>query len=155
MDQTQVIYWDRGRPARNEREARTALLKGFPKTTRLSARCGRDARGPSKSLECDVAYSSLWYNPTCKTASCGNRPASVFLSRKKPVHEYTVMLKRLSEAISQSNIESKQRRRKSHGSHHSSCNFNPNPMRNASEESSIARNARVNCVIGGPEPSRM
>jgi hypothetical protein len=43
------------------------------------------------------------------------------------------MLKRLSEAISQSNIKSKTPASETHGSHHSSCNFNPNPISEGSE----------------------
>jgi hypothetical protein len=68
----QVLCWDRGRLARNEREARnfgiTSFLTGVLHPTRivfkilsfgsnslqasfaLHAHCGRDARGPSKSL---------------------------------------------------------------------------------------------------------
>ena len=49
---TQAICWDRGRPARNEREARKpeAATESLRKGLRLR-RCGRDARGPSEELE--------------------------------------------------------------------------------------------------------
>jgi hypothetical protein len=42
---TQEIVWDRGRPARNEREARN----GLEKLHALTARCRHDARGLSNS----------------------------------------------------------------------------------------------------------
>lgn len=47
----------------------------------------------------------------------------VCLRCRKPAHETIVMLKRLSEAISQSNIESNPLASETHCSQHSSCNF--------------------------------
>ena len=38
--------WERGRPARNEREAR----KSVHLELKVGLRCGRDARGPSEEL---------------------------------------------------------------------------------------------------------
>src|SRR5258706_16293699 len=46
-----AICWDRGRPARNEREARKWIRSNLRMTARRRRVCGRDARGPSKSLE--------------------------------------------------------------------------------------------------------
>jgi len=48
---TLVIVWDRGRPARNAPQAR-GLSKVISKPfSRFALTCGRDARGPSKSLD--------------------------------------------------------------------------------------------------------
>src|SRR5258705_6916179 len=47
----QVICWDRGRPARHEREARKDLESNGEKCAPERRVCGRDARGPSKSLD--------------------------------------------------------------------------------------------------------
>jgi hypothetical protein len=47
------------------------------------------------------------------------------LRYRKPVNENIVMLKRLSEAISQSNIKGNPLASEIHCSHHSSCNFHP------------------------------
>jgi hypothetical protein len=44
-------YWDRGRPARNEREARTVFRKySSPTWERLTTPGGRAARGPGHKL---------------------------------------------------------------------------------------------------------
>ena len=43
--------WDRGRPARNEREARKWIRDFTSKSYAPPARGGRDARGPSKPLD--------------------------------------------------------------------------------------------------------
>ena len=49
---SQAIGWDRGRPARKRAEGREGLVRCcFSFQFALSARCGRDARGPSKSLD--------------------------------------------------------------------------------------------------------
>src|SRR5258705_125158 len=74
--------------------------------------------------------------------------------RKTPVNENIVMLKRLSEAISQSNIQSKTPASETHGAHHSSCNFNPNPIDKGSGRNTVSALSSVNCVTGGQEPSR-
>jgi len=50
--QHQAIFWDRGRPARNEREARNLVLASCERLHAFRRVCGRGARGPSKSLEC-------------------------------------------------------------------------------------------------------
>jgi hypothetical protein len=44
-----IAFRERGRPARNEREARTGIVKPLQKCA-PAARCGRDARAPSKEL---------------------------------------------------------------------------------------------------------
>ena len=41
-----MICWDRGRPARKEREGRKLIASYFEAYV-----CARDARGPSKSLD--------------------------------------------------------------------------------------------------------
>ena len=41
-----ALNWERGRPARNEREARK-LLVNFGTYSRVTARCGRDAPAPT------------------------------------------------------------------------------------------------------------
>src|SRR6267143_6753050 len=47
------LHWDRGRPARRERAARTAHPKLSTDTilANCGARSGRDARGPSEEIE--------------------------------------------------------------------------------------------------------
>jgi hypothetical protein len=53
---TQVIVWDRGRPARNAPQARN-LSKVISKTIfALRAHCGRDARGPSNHLTVSLPW---------------------------------------------------------------------------------------------------
>ena len=49
---SQVICWDRGRPARNAPQARRLSKILRQSISRFALICGRDARGPSKSLEC-------------------------------------------------------------------------------------------------------
>ena len=153
MDHSQVIGWDRGRLARHEREARKRVGRATPQ---VCAPDGASAGGTpavpanhliglNRRFQTDpsvfpVAYCSLWYNPTCKSGF--------------PVNENIVMLKRLSEAISQSNIESNPLASETHGSHHSSCNFNPNPIAELSGSRLLAARAFINCVTGGQEPSR-
>ena len=52
LSRAQVMCWDRGRPARNEREARNLWEIGrILSLSRLRLICGRDARGPSQPLE--------------------------------------------------------------------------------------------------------
>jgi len=48
------MCWDRGRPARNERAARTMYWSNLRQTARRWRVCGRDVRGLSKSLERSV-----------------------------------------------------------------------------------------------------
>ena len=48
---SQVICWDRGRPARNAPKARGFQAAVSLFIFALRAHCGRDARGPSKSLD--------------------------------------------------------------------------------------------------------
>jgi hypothetical protein len=50
-DPAQVICWDRGRPARKRAEGAKSLQRVRIVVFALRAHCGRDARGPSKSLE--------------------------------------------------------------------------------------------------------
>ena len=47
----QVICWDRGRPARNEREARKSTARSEFKSCAPAARCGRGRPG-SKQITC-------------------------------------------------------------------------------------------------------
>jgi hypothetical protein len=47
----QVIFWDRGRPARNAPKALSASKVAPNPFSRFALICGRDARGPRKSLE--------------------------------------------------------------------------------------------------------
>ena len=44
-------HWDRGRLARNERAARTAVVVSLESSRADGARSGRDARGPSEERE--------------------------------------------------------------------------------------------------------
>jgi hypothetical protein len=48
-----LFYWDRGRPARCEREARAGFRGGkfLQEVAADGAPCGRDARGPSEEVE--------------------------------------------------------------------------------------------------------
>ena len=50
---TQALHWDRGRPARRERTARTERLEltTLEIIAPYGARSGRAARGPSEELE--------------------------------------------------------------------------------------------------------
>ena len=49
----QALHWERGRPARNERAARTRVRDFELLSDRRTFRCsgGRDARAPSEELE--------------------------------------------------------------------------------------------------------
>ena len=70
----QALHWDRGRLARIEREARTALLQFNPlRGQRVpdGARCGRDARGPSEELESFITVLS-------KPGGAAERPIAWF-----------------------------------------------------------------------------
>src|SRR6185437_906519 len=51
MKDRAVMCWDRGRPARNERVARKRTGFHCQMTALLRRVCGRDARGPSTSLD--------------------------------------------------------------------------------------------------------
>ena len=46
-----MIGWDRGRPARNAPQVRRSLEVSPEAIFALRAHCGRDARGPSQSLD--------------------------------------------------------------------------------------------------------
>jgi hypothetical protein len=78
------------------------------------------------------------------------------LRRGKPVNETIVMLKRLSEAISQSNIERDLLASETYCPHHSSCNFNP--KENVIDASSRSRRVSLRAVgnreNGGQKLSR-
>jgi hypothetical protein len=75
------------------------------------------------SLALYMAAAALWYNEAFEAAS--SEFAGLVLRRDKLALQTIVMLKRLSEAISQSNIENNSLASETHGSHHSSCNFSP------------------------------
>ena len=153
MDHSQVIGWDRGRLARKRAVRRAdlgsrppnpfsrfALIAGGTPAFPANHLIGLNRRFQTDPSVFPVAYCSLWYNPTCTSGF--------------PVNENIVMLKRLSEAISQSNIESYPLASETHGSHHSSCNFNPNLIAELSGSCLLAARAFVNCLTGGQEPSR-
>ena len=75
------------------------------------------------SLAVYMAAAALWYNEAFEAAS--SEFAGLLLQRDKLALQTIVMLKRLSEAISQSNIESNSLASETYCSHHSSCNFSP------------------------------
>ena len=68
---TQVICRDRGRPARNERKARKCTGFYCRMTARLRRVCGRDAQGPSKSLEWQILLTPLLLAINVDAGLCG------------------------------------------------------------------------------------
>ena len=68
---------------------------------------------------------SLYYGIMRPATAASYEILEFVLRRGKPVNETIVMLKRLSEAISQSNIESDLLASETYCSRHSSCNFSP------------------------------
>ena len=59
MAAAQVIVWDRGRPARTRRRRGGFQAATFPFIFALRAHCGRDARGPSQSLESSLVFQQV------------------------------------------------------------------------------------------------
>jgi hypothetical protein len=106
------------------------------------------APGSIRLLSCGCF--SLWYNPTCKNGFIEvNR---LFVSQE-PALKIIVMLKRLSEALSQSNIESNPQASEIHCSHHSSCNFSANPV-SEMEINCFPSQTLSNYVTRGQQSSR-